>query len=165
VRRELAALVITWLAPAATAAAAVEIDMKRGTFFQKQLDNAVEAVKKNLVRETKVAGIDIRLDLGNQGSVLVKSAVLKADQLFPVKGRADLVFDLHFRHVVTPERVILGQKFPAVVAYDRHEDLVVEYDINAKQARARVLKGPFRMPLLPEKDYEVWINMDLRSMR
>ena len=162
--KRLVILVMAWLVLAATATAEIEIDMKKGTFFQKQLDSAVEAFKKNLVKEAKLP-LDIRIDLGNSGGVTIKSAILKAEQLFPLKGKANLVFDLHFRHVVTPERVILGQKIPAIVAYDRHEDLVVEYDINAKQARARVLKGPFRLPLLPEKDYEVWIDLDLRDMK
>ena len=51
------------------------------------------------------------------------------------------------------------------MAYDRHEDLVVEYDINDKTAKARVLKGPFKLPPLPEQDYEVWINIDLRDKK
>jgi hypothetical protein len=78
-----------------------------------------------------------------------------------LKGKANIVFDLHFRHVVQKEKNVLGVKVPAIIAYDRHEDLVVEYDINAKTAKARVLKGPFHLPPLPEKDYEVWVNIDL----
>jgi hypothetical protein len=151
---------VACLFSAASAAAETQIDMTKGTLFRKQLDNAVQAVKKNLVKE---GPLGTRIDLGNEGGVAIKSAVLKAERLFPVKGKANLVFDLHFRHVVTKGKTILGRKIPVVVAYDRHEDLVVEYDINSKQARARVLKGPFRIPLLPEKDYEVWINMDLRD--
>jgi len=161
-KRALTLLAIVWLVSAAPATAEFQIDMTKGTRFQKQLDSAVEVVKKHLVRE---GPLGIRIDLGNEGGVSIKSAILKAERLSPVRGKANFVFDLHFRHVVTKQKVILGQKIPAVVAYDRHEDLVVEYDINAKQARARVLKGPFRLPLLPEKDYEVWINLDLRDAK
>jgi hypothetical protein len=83
--------------------------------------------------------------------------------MFPLKGKANLVFDLHFRHVVMKETTLLGKKIPAVIAYDRHEDLVVEYDITGETAKARVLKGPFKLSPLPEQDYEVWINIDLRD--
>jgi hypothetical protein len=145
--------------------AQTSIDMRGNPFFKKQLDNAAEAVKKHLVKETSVAGVPVRLDLGNEGGVSVKSAVLNIDKKYPLKGKANLTFDLHFRHVVTKGKVVLGQKIPDVVAYDRHEDLVVEYDINEKTARARVLKGPFKLEPLPEQDYEVWITIDLRDMK
>jgi hypothetical protein len=152
-------------AHAETAAAQTQIDMKDNPFFKKQLDAAVDSVKKHLVKEAEVAGITVRIDLGNEGNVSVKSAKLNVEKAFPLKGRADLVFDLHFRHVTMKETVVAGVKIPAIVAYDRHEDLMVEYDINDKKARARVLKGPFKLPPLPEVEYEVWITLDLRDMK
>jgi hypothetical protein len=148
-----------------SANAQLKIDMKGNRLFQKQLENATDAVKKNLVKEIEVEGVPIRVDLGNEGGVSVKSAVLNVEKKFPVTGKANLVFDLHFHHVVQQEMEVLGVKIPAIVAYDRHEDLVVEYDINNKTARARVVKGPFKLSSLPERDYEIWINMDLRDKK
>ncbi len=157
--------ILAWFFIAETANAQFQIDMKGKPVFQKQLDNATEAVKKNLVKETDIVGIPVRLDLGNEGGVSIKSAVLNVEKKYPLTGKANLVFDLHFRHVVQKEKEILGVKIPAIVAYDRHEDLVVEYDINQKTARARVLKGPFKLSPLPEQDYEVWINIDLSDKK
>ena len=154
-----------WSLLIGTATAQLQIDMKGKPLFQKQLDNATEAVKQHLVKETEVAGVPVRIDLGNEGGVAIKSAVLNVEKKFPLTGKANLVFDLHFRHVVQKEKEVLGVKVPAIVAYDRHEDLVVEYDINQKTARARVLKGPFKLLPLPEQDYELWINIDLREKR
>jgi hypothetical protein len=150
---------------AEAATAELQIDMRGKPLFKKQLDNATEAVKKNLVKETDVAGVHIKIDLGNEGGVSIKSAVLNVENKFPLTGKASLVFDLHFRHVIQKEKEVLGVKVPAIVAYDRHEDLVVEYDIKEKTAKARVLKGPFKLLPLPEQDYEVWIKLDLRDAR
>jgi hypothetical protein len=156
---------VAWLLTAGKANAQLQIDMKGKPLFQKQLDNATEAVKKNLVKETEVAGIPVRIDLGNEGGVSIKSAVLNVEKKLPLSGKANLTFDLHFRHVIQKEKEVLGVKIPAIIAYDRHEDLVVEYDINQKTAKARVIKGPFKLPPLPEQDYEVWINIDLPDQK
>jgi hypothetical protein len=155
----------TWLLVADAANAQLKIDMKENPIFRKQLDNATEAVKTHLVKETKVAGIPVRIDLGNEGGVSIKTAVLNVEKKFPLTGKANLDFDLHFRHVVQKDKEILGIKIPEIVAYDRHEKLVVEYDIKQKTARARVLKGPFKLSQLPQQDYEVWINIDLRDKK
>jgi hypothetical protein len=162
-------LLAGWFLVPASAAAQVKIDMKANPLFKKQLDTAADSIKKNLVKETNVAGVPVRINLGNEGGVSVKSAVLEVEKKFPLAGKAKLVFDLHFRQVVTKEReeTVLGRKvkIPAVIAYDRHEELVVEYDIREKKAKAHVLKGPFSLPPLPKQDYEVWVEIDLREKK
>lgn len=152
-----------WLFFTGTSHAKIEIDMKGNQLFQKQLDKATESVKSHLFKETKFVGVPVRIDFGNEGGISIKSAILEVEKKYPLTGKANLVFDLHFRHVVQKETKILGVKIPAVILYDRHEDLVVEYDITQKTAKARVLKGPFKLSPFPEQDYEVWINIDLRD--
>jgi hypothetical protein len=140
--------------------------MKNNPLFKKQLDAAAKSVKDHLVKDFKLGQVPVRVDLGNEGGVSIKSAVLKVEKLFPLKGKANLVFDLHFRHVAQKEkRLPVGIKIPAIIPYDRHEELVVEYDINEKKARARVAKGPFQLQDLPKVEYEVWVTIDLSAMK
>ena len=113
---------------------------------------------------------------GNESSVTVKSASGKkvtfdAQTKKPVAGQITIVFDLHHRHRTTADQKViidtpLGKAekiIPGIVAYDRHDDLVVEYDIKDGKGKARLAKGPVQLPLIPKIDWELWINVDLKK--
>jgi hypothetical protein len=85
---------------------------------------------------------------GNESGVSVKSARGR-DVAFDVKtgkpaaGQITVVFDLHHRHRVTKDGAIriFGKPLPGVVAYDRHDEVLVEYDIKSGRGKARLAIG------------------------
>src|SRR5262249_46243898 len=110
---------------------------------------------------------------GNESGVSVKSAQGKNVAFDPatkklVAGDITVVFGVHHRHRVTPDREVIidtpfgkiKQKIPGIVAYDRHDDVVVAYDIKQGKGKARLAKGPVNLPLLPKVDWELWVNID-----
>ena len=133
----------------------------------------VPAAKKLL---DDAAGKLKTLAQGNESSVSVKSArgknvTFDVETKKPVAGQITVVFDLHHRHRVTPDREVvldtpfgkIKQKIPGIVAYDRHDDVYAEYDIKQGRGRARLAKGPINLPLLPVIDWELWLNVDIKQ--
>jgi hypothetical protein len=106
---------------------------------------------------------------GNEGGVSVKSASAKnvtfdLKTLRPVSGTVTVVFDVHHRHRTWEDgKNLLGIKLPGVVAYDRHDEVLAEYDLKERRGRARIAKGPLGLPLLPKIDWDLWINIDLKD--
>jgi hypothetical protein len=133
----------------------------------------VPAAKKIL---DDAAGQLKKVAQGNESGVTVKSArgknvTFDLQTKKPVAGEITVVFDLHHRHRTTPDREVIidtpfgkiKQKIPGIVAYDRHDEVVAEYDIKAGRGKARLAKGPVKLPLIPEINWELWVNLDLKN--
>jgi hypothetical protein len=113
---------------------------------------------------------------GNEGGVSIKSASAKEVSFDwttgrPISGRVTAVFDLHHRHRVMPDREMMidtpfgrvTKTVPGIVAYDRHDDIYVEFDLKEQRGRARIAKGPLDLPLLPKVDWDLWVNVDMKN--
>jgi hypothetical protein len=129
-------------------------DLSKIPATKKLLDDAVGQLRKHAQ--------------GNEGGVSVKSARAK-NVTFDAKsgkataGNVTLVFDMHHRHRTTQDSYFLGRRIPGIVAYDRHEEVLAEYDIQTGRGKARVAKGPLGLPLLPQIPWELWVNFDVKS--
>lgn len=135
-------------------------DLRQVPAAKKLLDDAAEQLKKSVAQ-------------GNESGVSVKSAQGKNVTFDPatkklVAGDITVEFDIHHRHRTTPDRDLIvdtpigkiKQRIPGIVAYDRHDDVVVVYDIRQGKGKARLAKGPLDLPLLPKIDWELWVGVD-----
>ena len=119
-------------------------DLTKFPQAKESLDKALAEVKKHAQ--------------GNEAGATIKSASAKdltlGDDRQPTGGTITIVFDLHHRHRTTRDGEILG--LPGIVAYDRHDEVPVEYDVKTRKGKARLAKGPLDMPLLPKVEWELW---------
>ena len=111
-------------------------DLTKVSIIKSKLDEAAAALKS--------------IAQGNEGGVSVKAAsaknvVLDYSKMRPTSGTVCVTFDVHHRHRISPDRELVADtplgKFtthmPGVVAYDRHDEIQVEYDLKNGRGRAR----------------------------
>jgi len=131
-------------------------DLKQVPAAKKLLDDA--AAKLRQFAQGNESGVSVKRASG-------KNVVFDVKTGKPLSGQITVVFDLHHRHRTTSdgEIRIFGKPLPGIVPYDRHDEVLVEYDIKAGRGKARLAKGPLALPLLPMIDWELWINVEIKK--
>jgi hypothetical protein len=137
-------------------------DLTQVPAAKKMLDEAAEKLKG--VAQGNESGVSVKSARG-------KNVTFDVQTKKPIAGQITMVFDVHHRHRTTQDSELvidtpfgkIKQKIPGIVPYDRHDEIVAEYDIKEGRGKARVAKGPVDLPLLPKIDWELWVNLDLKK--